>query len=490
MKKTLSVILAVVMALSVFAVTAFAAGTPVTDSDNGVFNTQGTPVVFIFEDDNVVATWGDGARQPISPSMTIVGKDVKACGAAINAGLDNIVNEAEVAFDGWYLNGVKVTENFADDAIYAAQWPINNVIEGIENDGEYAATEYITFVAVGDGMSNAEPADGDVRYCPVSWATDEDKICGEFADNNYSAEFINITLGSHTLTVTFEKQVYADGNWVSVNAETTAAEEKSVNYSVFSENVIEGVAAEYTATLNTVEFEAVGEGVDNEEPEEGDVRYLPVSWADDEDGICGEFTEGNYTAEFVNLVLGEHTLAVTFERQVYTGGEWVTTVNSDTEAPVIEVKEVNYAVNSMSSVEGVYEEYPETRTITFEVFGEGMDNEAPEKGDIRYCPVCWETDEDKICGAFEEAVYGARYTNRVFGEHVLAVTLERQEYKDGEWVTVCDADGNPVVEVKEVSYYVGPNAEEEKEIIFPMQILKYIYALLSYLVEKIVSLIG
>ncbi len=230
MKKTLSVILAVIMALSVFAVTAFAAGTPICDFGNMVFDTQGTPVVFIFEDDNVVATWDDESRQVISPSMTIVGTDVKACGAAINAGLDNIVNEAEVAFDGWYLNGVKVTENFADDAIYAAQWYIDNKIEGVYK--EYPATRTVTFTAIGEGMENEEPAEGDVRYVPVSWETDEDRICGEFAEGEYTARYTNRVFGDHTLAVTFEKQVYVEGEWVSANAETPVVDVKEVSYYV------------------------------------------------------------------------------------------------------------------------------------------------------------------------------------------------------------------------------------------------------------------
>lgn len=139
-------------------------------------------------------------------------------------------------------------------------------------------------------------------------------------------------------------------------------------------------------------------------------------------------------------------------------------------------------------IEGVYEEYPATRTVTFTAIGEGMENAEPAEGDVRYVPVSWETDEDKICGEFAEGEYSARYTNRLFGDHTLAVTFEKQVYVDGEWVSV-NAE-TPVVDVKEVSYYVGPNAEEEKEIIFPMQILKYIYALLSYLVEKVMGFIG
>lgn len=230
MKKTLSVILAVIMALSVFAVTAFAAGTPICDFGNMVFDTQGTPVVFIYDNGKVVATWGEGATQTINPAMTIIGSDIKASGAVINAGLDIIVNEAGTAIDGWYLNGVKVTENFADDTIYDAQWYIDNKIEGVYE--EYPATRTVTFTAIGEGMDNEEPAEGDVRYCPVFWETDEDKICGEFAKGEYSARYTNRLFGDHTLAVTFEKQVYVEGEWVSVNAEAPVVDVKEVSYYV------------------------------------------------------------------------------------------------------------------------------------------------------------------------------------------------------------------------------------------------------------------
>ena len=250
---------------------------------------------------------------------------------------------------------------------------------------------------------------------------------------------------------------------------------------------IAGVEEKYSST-DFVEFTAVGEGMDNAEPAENDERYLPVSWATD-DGICGEFKDGIYTAKFINVASGDRTLAVTFEKQTYTEGQWLT-VYSDDEAAVVDVKEVSYFVAASSStVEGVHEEYPANRTVTFTAKGEGMDNAEPAEGDVRYCPVYWETNEDRICGEFTEGEYTARYTNRVFGDRSLAVTFEKQVYKDGEWVAVCDAEGNPGVDVKEVNYYVAPTAEEEKEIIFPSQIVRYIYVLLNYLIEKIVSLI-
>lgn len=183
-----------------------------------------------------------------------------------------------------------------------------------------------------------------------------------------------------------------------------------------------------------------------------------------------------------------------------------------------------------NQITGVYKEYPKTRTITFSTVSEGMDNEEPVDGDVRYVPASWYTDEDRICGDFTVRVpetdeygdpvyemdeygdyvydmYGEpimRYINvptdvvtysaRVYGDHVLTVVFEKQQFnaEAGEWQTVLEGEGDEAVAVtdeKSVEYYIAPNETEERELVLPKNIVTWIYTLLMLAVEKIMSFI-
>lgn len=90
----------------------------------------------------------------------------------------------------------------------------NNKIEGLTNGGNYATGANITFKAVGDRMDNKVPIEGDVRYLPVSWTCGTGK--GDLNETNaYGRTLQFTTAGTYTLNVTYERQLYKDGKWVT-----------------------------------------------------------------------------------------------------------------------------------------------------------------------------------------------------------------------------------------------------------------------------------
>ena len=90
----------------------------------------------------------------------------------------------------------------------------NNKIEGLTNGGNYATGANIIFKAVGDRMDNKAPIEGDVRYLPVSWTCGTGK--GDLNETNaYGRTLQFTTAGTYTLNVTYERQLYKDGKWVT-----------------------------------------------------------------------------------------------------------------------------------------------------------------------------------------------------------------------------------------------------------------------------------
>ena len=77
----------------------------------------------------------------------------------------------------------------------------------------------------------------------------------------------------------------------------------------------------YYAIGDKFVFDAVGAGLDNEEPSIGDERYTPVSWFAYFEGV---WTEAPYSAYFTLYKEGDCSLRVEFEREVFDGEKWIT----------------------------------------------------------------------------------------------------------------------------------------------------------------------
>ena len=87
-----------------------------------------------------------------------------------------------------------------------------NKITGIWNGQIIKTGRNVTFTAVGGGMEIEEPIGGDVRYVPVKWQGLSD---GTWKKAPYTATVKATKNGTYTIKVTFDRQVYKNGKWVS-----------------------------------------------------------------------------------------------------------------------------------------------------------------------------------------------------------------------------------------------------------------------------------
>lgn len=87
-----------------------------------------------------------------------------------------------------------------------------NRITGIRNGQIIKVNKNIKFTAEGGGMNIEEPIEGDVRYVPAKWQGLSE---GTWKKAPYMATVRAEKNGTYTLKVTFDRQVYKDGKWVS-----------------------------------------------------------------------------------------------------------------------------------------------------------------------------------------------------------------------------------------------------------------------------------
>ncbi len=76
----------------------------------------------------------------------------------------------------------------------------------------------------------------------------------------------------------------------------------------------------YYAIGDKFVFNAVGAGLDNDEPIMGDERYTPVSWSA---YYTGTWTDSSYSAYFTLYKEGDCCLSVEFKREVFDGEKWI-----------------------------------------------------------------------------------------------------------------------------------------------------------------------
>lgn len=91
-----------------------------------------------------------------------------------------------------------------------------NKITGIRNGQIIKVNKNIKFTAEGGGMNIEEPIEGDVRYVPVKW---QGLTEGTWKEAPYTATVKAAKNGTYTLKVTFDRQVYMNGKWVSDGAD-------------------------------------------------------------------------------------------------------------------------------------------------------------------------------------------------------------------------------------------------------------------------------
>ena len=101
----------------------------------------------------------------------------------------------------------------------------NNKITGIDVNGVYTTQTKISFTAVGAGMDNNSPKNGDTRYVPQSWTVINTNVWNAAP---YTASFGLSESGNYTLKVVFNQQKYDGSGWKTTGETDT----RQVSFSI------------------------------------------------------------------------------------------------------------------------------------------------------------------------------------------------------------------------------------------------------------------
>lgn len=106
--------------------------------------------------------------------------------------------------------------------------PPNNEITGIINPAQYTQGETISFNAVGDGMSNQNPQNNDVRWLPSSWMLTQKTSFDPTGPYSSTIDTTKLSAGNYILSVTFKMQKYTNSMWT----DTTNEEIKKIDFTI------------------------------------------------------------------------------------------------------------------------------------------------------------------------------------------------------------------------------------------------------------------
>ena len=104
-------------------------------------------------------------------------------------------------------------ESVASDSImYQTLVPFEGSrVTGVAMDGSYVSGTKLTATAVGNGMDNVNPVEGDSRWIPRTWNWGQ-KAFNSWKDN-YTIPFTLVEVGNYRLSVDFEREDYTGGAW-------------------------------------------------------------------------------------------------------------------------------------------------------------------------------------------------------------------------------------------------------------------------------------
>ncbi len=139
-----------------------------------------------------------------------------------------------------------------------------------------------------------------------------------------------------------------------------------------------------------------------------------------------------------------------------------------------------YSIDNNNAA-GLAKEYIHHRTVRFTAYGSGMDDADGVVGK-RFRPVSWYVTEEfngEFTGNQYEDGYDVTFTHTIFGNYTLTINYVEEEYnaETDEWVAT------DVTDEKTFDYVVGTNEYEEQEIVRPNTILSIIFGLFAKLLE-------
>ena len=219
-------------------------------------------------------------------------------------------------FKGWTV----ITGNVELDDSSSAETGFTMPTEAVQVRADYEMIPYTLTVTNGSGsgtytmgqtvnLTANYPASGKVF---AGWVVTSENGSVASADRYYSS----MTMPAANVTV---EATYKDG--------------PSPDY-----NRIDGIeqGGEYLRG-NTISFTAVGNGMENGNPNPGDYRYRPISYQIGQVTGNWDNSSSGYTISFRITTVGRYTLTVTYAKDVFDGSNWVADGTTDTKSVTFNV---------------------------------------------------------------------------------------------------------------------------------------------------------
>ena len=147
---------------------------------------------------------------------------------------DNLTTNTEYFFKIRMISGAE-----SEEVMYKTLIPFEgSVITGIAEGASYVSGTKLTATAIGNGMDNVNPSDGDSRWIPRSWDWGREAY-KDWKEPGYSTTFTLVEVGKYRMTVEFEREEYSKDVWKS----TGVLKKTSVQF-----KVTEAETANYTIT--------------------------------------------------------------------------------------------------------------------------------------------------------------------------------------------------------------------------------------------------
>ena len=338
-------------------------------------------------------------------------------------------------------------------------------VTGLENALEFRPGVSHSFTVIGGGERDTtistDPVKGDVRWIPQYWVLTGDSSATQhkIANNTATVSFVNGYDKNDTLPIKIflKQQTYSGSAWTDGATQTIDANIKTKSYSqtrnpkVYksSDSTVSGLEnpVEYKPNV-THNFTVTGAGTTDTDltnnPVEGDVRWVPVSWKFNSDTTARPLTNGRGTVSFANGHNATENLpiTITLQKQTYTGGKWengnTETISATVKTKAYSSREPHVHVITESVVNGL-EQPLELRPnvfYDFSVTGAGTNdseiNQNPVAGDTRWIPQYWIMEG----GSTQQTTWKIGAPNGINADREIPIRiyLQKETYNGSEWV--------------------------------------------------------
>lgn len=130
------------------------------------------------------------------------------------------------------------SEAESEEIMYKTLIPFEgSVITGVAEGASYVSGTKLTATAVGNGMDNVNPSEGDSRWIPRSWDWGREAY-KDWKEPGYSTTFTLVEVGNYRMTVEFEREEYSSNSWKATgvlkktNVQFKVTEAETANYTI------------------------------------------------------------------------------------------------------------------------------------------------------------------------------------------------------------------------------------------------------------------